>query len=72
MIYDCFPFFNEVELLKLRFKELYDVVDCFVIVEAAETHQGVAKPFYLLENKDQFAQYWDKVIHITLEERLAK
>ena len=27
MIYDCFPFFNELELLEIRLHELGDVVD---------------------------------------------
>ena len=32
-IYDCFNFYNEMDLLELRFNELYDVVDHFVLVE---------------------------------------
>ena len=31
-IYDCFTFYNEFELLELRLKALWDVVDRFVIV----------------------------------------
>lgn len=37
MIYDCFTFFNEIELLKIRMNILNDVVDKFVIVEADKT-----------------------------------
>lgn len=69
-IYDCFLFFNEVELLKIRLHTLYDHVDKFVIVESAETHQGAAKPFCFLENKELFAQFADKIIYVPLEERL--
>lgn len=69
-IYDCFPFFNEVELLKIRMTTLYDHVDHFVIVESVETHQGDAKPLYFEENKELFAPFADKIIHITLQERL--
>lgn len=44
-VYDCFTFYNEFELLELRLKALWDVVDCFVIVEADKTHTNQPKPF---------------------------
>lgn len=34
MVYDCFQFFNELDILKLRMHVLNDVVDKFVISEA--------------------------------------
>lgn len=37
-IYDCFTFFNEIELLEWRLKLLDEVVDYFVIVESNMTH----------------------------------
>ncbi len=40
MIYDCFTFFNELDLLEIRLNVLRDVVDRFVLVEAGETHTG--------------------------------
>lgn len=46
MIYDCFSFFNELDLLEIRLNVLKDVVDRFVLVEAGETHAGKPKPFY--------------------------
>jgi beta-1,4-mannosyl-glycoprotein beta-1,4-N-acetylglucosaminyltransferase len=46
-IYDCFPFYNEVDLLRLRMAYLEDVVDGFVAVEAYQTHAGQPKPLYL-------------------------
>lgn len=42
---DCFPYFNEKELLELRIKLLYDHVDKFVITEANQTHSGIDKEF---------------------------
>ncbi len=42
-IIDCFIFYNEYNLLLLRFTELYDIVDQFVIVEATYTHSGKKK-----------------------------
>ena len=29
-VVDCFTFYNELEILELRFMELYDVVDKFI------------------------------------------
>ena len=37
MIYDCFPFFNELDILKLRMEIMDPFVDKFVIEEAAYT-----------------------------------
>ena len=45
-IYDCFNFFNELDILELRLNILYDYVDYFVIVESSVTHSGQPKPFY--------------------------
>ena len=36
-IYDCFNFFNELDILELRLNILYDVVDYFIIVESNKT-----------------------------------
>ena len=42
-VYDCFLFFQEIELLKLRLNYLYDYVDFFIIVESAQTFSGNKK-----------------------------
>lgn len=44
-IIDCFPFFNEKELLELRIHLLKDHVDKFIISELNYTHSGIAKDF---------------------------
>lgn len=52
---DCFPYFNEKELLELRIKLLYDHVDKFVITEANQTHSGLPKEYtchQVLQNID--------------------
>ncbi|MDH4095428.1 MAG: hypothetical protein OEV81_11670, partial [Betaproteobacteria bacterium] len=46
-IFDCFPFYNEYDLLRLRMACLQDVVDGFVAVEAYQTHAGKPKPLFL-------------------------
>ena len=68
MVYDCFPFFNELDLLEIRLNILKDVVDRFVIVEATRTHTGKPKPLYYQENKDRFAAFADKIIHIVIDD----
>jgi hypothetical protein len=45
LVIDCFTFYNELEILELRFLELYDVVDKFIIVEADQTFSGNNKRF---------------------------
>lgn len=42
-------FFNEVDLLELRLRELEDVVDEFVFVESLFTHSGNPKKLYFRE-----------------------
>lgn len=44
-IVDCFPYFNEKELLELRVKLLRDYVDLFVIIDANYTHSGIQKEY---------------------------
>lgn len=67
MIFDCFTFFNELDILEVRLNELYNVIDRFVLVEATETFQGNPKPLYFLENRDRFKEFADKIIHIVVE-----
>jgi hypothetical protein len=67
-IYDCFTFYNELDLLELRLEEHYDYVDYFVIAEANKTHQGRDKIYYLEENWDRYAKYHDKIIHIKVDD----
>ena len=68
MVYDCFQFFNELDILKIRLNVLSPVVDKFVISEATETFSGLAKPLYYEENKELFAEFRDKIIHVVVED----
>ena len=67
MVYDCFPFFNELDLLEIRLNVLKDVVDKFVLVEAGETHTGKPKPFYFEENRGRFAAFADRIVYLKIE-----
>lgn len=63
-VYDCFLFFNELDLLEIRLNELKDQVDYFVLVEATETFKGKPKELFYEKNKERFKQFADKIIHV--------
>jgi len=63
MIFDCFIFFKEFQLLEARVKYLAPLVDRFLIVESAFTFTGVAKTLKLKKYiQDHLAQYADKIV----------
>lgn len=62
MIYDCFLFNDELDLLELRLKFLDKSVDKFVLVESARTLSGQAKPLHFRENRQRYAAYLSKII----------
>lgn len=74
-VYDCFLFYNELDILEIRLNELYDHVDYFYIVEASVTHSGRPKPLYLkeaLENTNRFDKFKSKIINIDTDLDLTK
>jgi beta-1,4-mannosyl-glycoprotein beta-1,4-N-acetylglucosaminyltransferase len=66
-VYDCFMFFNEFDLLKIRLEELWEAVDFFILVEGSHTHTGEPKPFYFQENRAAFEKYGAKLIARTAD-----
>lgn len=66
-VYDCFAFFNEMDLLEIRLNELYDTVDHFVLVEATRTFQKTPKPLYFQQNRERFKKFSDKIIHVVVD-----
>lgn len=67
-IYDCFQFFNELDLLEIRLNVLNDYVDYFVLAESTVTFSGLDKPLYYQENKDRFEKFNDKIIHLVIDD----
>lgn len=67
-IYDCFQFFNELDLLEIRLNILNDYVDYFVLAESTVTFSGLDKPLYYQENKDRFEKFNDKIIHLIIDD----
>ena len=64
-IYDCFTYFNEDELLKLRFETLWDVVDYFVVCEATRTHTGKEKSVNF--SFEKFDKYKEKIRYLLID-----
>ncbi len=67
-VYDCFTFFNEMDLLEIRLNELDEEVDYFVIVESTRTFQKRDKPLYLNLNDERIVKFKDKIIHIVVDD----
>jgi beta-1,4-mannosyl-glycoprotein beta-1,4-N-acetylglucosaminyltransferase len=68
MIYDAFSFYNEFDVLRKRLAYMYSHVDKFVLVESSVTHSGQPKELLFEKNKDDFAEFADKIIHIKVED----
>ena len=72
IIVDFIPFGYDVDKLEIRFYELYDVVDAFVLYESPYTQKGNEKPLYysLVKDTPRFSRFSEKVIHLigTVEE----
>lgn len=67
-IFDCFMFFNEIELLKVRLEEIHSVVDFFVICESPVTFRGEPKPLHFKESEALFEKYRHKIIHVVVDD----
>lgn len=67
MIYDCIPFFNELDILKLRMQILAPYVDKFVLEESTVTFSGEPKEMTFAEHRDMFAEFEDKIIYVAVD-----
>ena len=68
MTYDCFSFFNELDLLEIRLNTLDKIVDKFILAESPFTHTGRPKPLYYAENKERFARFNDRIVHVVVDD----
>ena len=65
-LFDCFLFFNELDMLEVRLRETSDAVDHFVLVESTLTFQGKPKPLTYQQNASRYAAWADKIIHVVV------
>lgn len=63
-VFDCFTFFNELDLLEFRLRFLNDHIDYFVIAESNLTHSGQEKPYLFEKSKKRFESWQHKIIYI--------
>lgn len=68
MIYDCFTFFNELDILDIRLHELDACVDTFVLIEATVTFTNKKKRLYFQENKQRFKQFLPKIVQVIVDD----
>lgn len=68
MLIDCFPYFNEREILELRIRTLEDYVDGFIVTDANRTHRGEEKEFSCLDVVRELGLPEEKiqVLHVEL------
>lgn len=66
-VFDCFTFFNELDLLEIRLNTMDSKVDYFVIVESRKTFTLKDKPLYYRENKERFKAFAHKIISVVVD-----
>lgn len=66
-IFDCFTYFDESNLLEMRFNELDRLVSGFVIIEASQTFTGKDKPFYFDQVEHLFGDWSNKIIRFKID-----
>lgn len=64
MIYDCFQFNNELDLLEIRLNHHGAFVDKFILIESTKTYNGADKPLHFYENREKFSAFRHKIYHI--------
>jgi len=69
MIYDCFTFFNELELLDIRLNILKECVDRFVLVESTWTHSGKPKELIFKKNQHLFTEFLPFIEHVIVDDQ---
>ena len=68
MVYDCIPFFNELDILNLRLHILDPLVDKFVIEESTVTFSGETKELCFEKNRELFREFLPKIEYIVVDD----
>ena len=66
-IFDCFTYYNERDILRVRLEELGDTVDYFIVVEASETFTGKTKPYYFDKLPSWINKWQEKIIRVKID-----
>ena len=70
MIYDCFLYHGEDDLLDIRLNELNEYIDVFVIIENACSVSGIKDGYRF--NPEKFINFSDKIRYIKIKDGLEK
>jgi beta-1,4-mannosyl-glycoprotein beta-1,4-N-acetylglucosaminyltransferase len=68
MIYDCFTYNGEREILDIRLNILGKKVDRFIVVESKTTFSGNKKPLYFSLQEKYFRKWWHKIDYYIIDE----
>ncbi len=63
-IIDVFPFFDEIDLLRIRLKTLAPIVDLFVVSEFSTSFSGKSKELFFEKYRSDFVEFEDKIVYI--------
>lgn len=68
MIYDCFLYNGEADILEIRLNVLKKHVDLFVIGESPITFSGKPKPLYYIDQEKRFLDITDKIRYYVVDD----
>ncbi|XP_010681857.1 uncharacterized protein LOC104896767 isoform X1 [Beta vulgaris subsp. vulgaris] len=71
-VFDAVLFSNEVDMLQIRWNELYPYVTQFVLLESNSTFTGIPKPLYFAINRDKFKFIEPRLTYGTIGGRFKK
>ncbi|KAL2903371.1 Beta-1 4-mannosyl-glycoprotein 4-beta-N-acetylglucosaminyltransferase [Bienertia sinuspersici] len=71
-VYDAVLFSNEVDILSIRWQELYPYITQFVLLESNSTFTGLPKPLEFAANRDQFKFVEPRLTYGTIGGRFIK
>ncbi|KAI4382468.1 hypothetical protein MLD38_008430 [Melastoma candidum] len=71
-VYDAVLFSNELDILTIRWKELYPYVSQFVLLESNSTFTGFRKPLFFASNRDRFKFVEPRLTYGTIAGRFMK
>ncbi|KAL7608090.1 hypothetical protein Lser_V15G13244 [Lactuca serriola] len=71
-VYDAVLFNNEVDMLKIRWKELHPYITQFVLLETNSTFTSIPKPHYFAINREKFDFIETRLTYGTIGGRFRK
>lgn len=66
-VWSVTPFFNELDMLEARLREMAREVDRFVLIEARQTHRGEPKPLYFEEARARFSAWSPQIDYCVID-----